>query len=297
MKIIPANTRIDHISTKFNGQPFELFFKREDLNPSGSFKDRLVYDIWSKLHEISKQQQIVLSSSGNLAISVLFYAQAMQQKLENGIKIFIPATLPEIKRLKLEKLAEHSGLADVLVTSARPKSDCARYARDNGAFWLRNSAGPDYPNSYHSLAQEINNFHEQEKLDAVITCVSSGTAASGICQKLAADLPLFAIQTSKISPLAKQFGDTTAPESTSLANAISDRIMSRKSSLKALIEERKGSSIACSNLEIEAALTELRRLLPGEQFTGNAALPLAGFGKLLKKGYSLNKVLIIISGN
>jgi threonine synthase len=290
MKIIPGNTRIEN--AELDGQ--ELLFKREDANPSGSFKDRLIAYLWPQLGQLA-ESEIVLSSSGNLAISLLTW-QA-EEPLQKKITIFVKPNLPEVKNAKLLDLVAKTGAN--LVESRRPKSDCFKYARDNKAFWLRNSAGEDYPQAYKLLGDEILEQQAEFGFNAVFVCASSGTALQGILESFVAkraSLPVFAVQTSHVHPLAKEF-ESVGYEADTQANAISDKVMPRKLKLLNLLSQVGGQAIAPDNNEIAEALRSLQGFLPGSEFTGNAALSLAGFLKLQKKGYNFAKPLIIISGN
>lgn len=271
---------------------------REDQNPSGSFKDRLIAYLWPQLQAL-KQPEIVVSSSGNLAISLLYFQKHAEPKLKQRLSIFIKDNLPTSKLARLLTLVEETGAQ--LVQSPKPKSDCFKYAKTNNAFWLRNSAGPDYPKAYHSMAAEIISYEEQSNLQfsALIIAASSGTAALGLLEGLITSgrkLPVYLVQTSHINAIAKEFDQDFAYEEQTLANAISDRVASRKPQLLKLTKELTGGGIIVNNSQISEANVLLNKLLTG-QYTGNAALGLAGFLKLSKKGYNLVRPLIIISGN
>jgi threonine synthase len=294
MEIITGKTTIE----KLNYKDQELFFKRDDQNPSGSFKDRLINHIWQKLQGL-EQTEIVLSSSGNLAISLLYFQSHSDKKLDKKIKIFVKEDMPEEKFDRLTSLADRAG--SQLIVTKRPKSDCFRYSKQDNVFWLRNSEGKDYPRAYHSLANEIIQYEKAEniKFDAIFIATSSGTAALGLMQKLLdenREIPVFIVQTSHVNTIAKEFDQIKETEQTSIANAISDRIAKRKKPVVELIAKLKGGGIIVDNSQIAEARTILRSLLDNE-FSGNAALSLAGFFKSKEKGYNFKRPLLIISGN
>lgn len=294
MQIITGNTEIE----KHTFAGGELYFKREDKNPSGSFKDRLVSHIWPELVNLG-EREIVVSSSGNLAISLLYFQKHAESKLPGKIKVFIKNNLPQSKYGRLASLVSETGAE--LVKSQRPKSDCFKYAKANNAFWVRNSVGQDFPKAYHQLATEITNYENETntQFDVVFICASSGTALQGLLEGLIqADrgLPVYAVQTSHIHPIAKEFDTDFVLESVTEANAISDRVCARKPMIMPLLQKLNGSGVIVSNSEIDTARASLSQLLKTE-VTGNAALSLAAFSKLSKKGYNFNRPLIIISGN
>lgn len=306
----------------------EVWFLREDHQPSGSFKDRLIADISP---ELLSQKQIIVPSSGNLAISLLFL---LETELEAGrsisdlpmISIYINEKVPKSKFSRLIALAETTSSS--IVTSARPKSDAIKAARELGAYLLRNSAGDHYPEAYRSLGREIldQNSHQNIKhssqmsetgFTAVFVCTSSGTTLQGICEEFleAADtitdqldrrqLPQpIAVQTSRVHPIAKHYDDNFDSEKESLANAVADRVGKRKSNLVQLLDKLGGGGVVVNNSELTTALNlTAKHLRPNPklgEFTPNAAVALAGLLKLRSLAmtrYNLSKPLVIVGGN
>lgn len=294
MEIITGRTKIE----KLDHNDQILYFKREDQNPSGSFKDRLIDHVWQDLIGMDSEE-IVLSSSGNLAISLLYFQINSDRKLNKKIKIFVKDNMMETKFSRLRSLADKAGAE--LVVSKKPKSDCFRYASQDGVYWLRNSEGEDYPKAYHSLANEIIEHEVKEgvQFDAVLIATSSATAAVGMMEQFQSkekQMPVYLVQTSHINSIAKEFDQDFQSEEDTLANAISDRVAKRKSEAVELAKALQGGGVVCDNKQILEAQNILQDLLEDE-FSGNAALPLAGFFKLREKGYNLVNPLLIISGN
>ncbi|MFW5702878.1 MAG: PLP-dependent lyase/thiolase [Candidatus Dojkabacteria bacterium] len=292
MQIITGKTEIE----KYNHEGRDIYLKREDKNLSGSFKDRLVAYVWKDL-QILPKEEITLSSSGNLAISLLYRQAKTSEPLRQRITIFIRENLPSTKQEKLVDLADQTGAR--ILTSGKPKSDAKKYARDNNAYHFRNSEGDHYPKAYYRLAEEIKNYSDEYGVEfgAVYVCASSGTAALGITRyfnEKSIKIPVVITQTSYIHPIAKEFEKNAVSEKTTIANAISDRVVKRKGELVKELKKNQGGGAVCTNAEIEYALEKLRYMLgkPAEGFTGNAGLSFAGY---IKK--PVINPLVVISGN
>jgi threonine dehydratase len=280
----------------------KLLIKREDSCPSGSFKDRLVADVWPRIS--TDNQEVVVHSSGNFAISCLHHAE-----LDNsGIKlvVFINDNLPKQKLDYLETLAAKANSR--IIKSARPKSDAIKYANEHGSFLFRGSTDSEYPNSYFSLAEEI--VESGNKIDVVIIPTSSATAAVGVMRYLVAKqlkVPVFIVQTSHINSIASEFDHDFSIEESSPANAIADRIAKRRGECLELINQLQGGGIVVNNQQLLEATTLINSsefssqgLIPQSpytSFTANAALSFAGFFKLQAKGYNFKNPLLILSGN
>jgi threonine dehydratase len=275
-----------------------LFFKREDLSPSGSFKDRLINYIWQNIESIP-EKEIVVSSSGNLAISLLYFQK--HHSLDKKITVFIKDNLPEIKLSKLKSLAAQDCEKVELKISKKPKSDAVKYARENNAYFLRNSTGKDYPKAYEPMADEIIEYEEENdiKFSDIYICASSATAAIGMMQrllKLGRKIPVYLVQTSHIHSIAKEFDQDFEYEEDTRANAIADRVAKRKSRAIELVKALNGGAVVCDNAQIAEATKLLNKMITDKKFTGNAALSLAGFKKRSLHSEAKNS-LIIISGN
>ncbi len=275
-----------------------VYFKREDLNPSGSFKDRLIAYIWTNIQDIT-EDEIVVSSSGNLAISLLHFQKHFS--LDKKITIFIKDNLPQVKLEKLRSLAAHGRAKVTLKVSKKPKSDAIKYARKNDTYFLRNSTGQDYPKAYEPMADDIVKFEKESEIhfDEIYICTSSATAAIGLMQRLI-DLdrrvPVYLVQTSHIHSIAKEFDQDFEYEEDTEANAIADRVAKRKKRAIDLVKTLDGGGVVCNNDQIAKAQEILNSLITDKKFTGNGALSLAGFIKRSLHSDPKNS-LIIISGN
>ena len=104
----------------------DVFLKREDLNPTGSAKDRAI----SLQVDYLKSQGFraaVISSTGNAAISALYYCQ----KNSINLTVFVSSNInPE--KLKLIQAQTKN-----IVISAQPISDSFRYSRQNLSYLIK----------------------------------------------------------------------------------------------------------------------------------------------------------------
>lgn len=307
MNIIAGNTPIEKY--EFSGK--EVWIKREDFNPSGSFKDRLIEYLCPRITAESTRE-IVLSGSGNMAISLLYFlqqARAANPEISKQVKIFIADNLPESKLTRLMNLVETSPNVELIKTS-KPRFSAIQYAKERGALLLLGSRIADAPDAYGKMYQEIDSYQKENGInfDAIVICASSGTAAQGLLEAMLESYvekpgltPVYIVQTSHIHPIAKKYDQDFIGESTTAANAISDRIAIRKNKIFDLLDQAGGGAVVVNNEEIANALEALSvKVKPAAnqpEFTGNAALGLAGMFKLLRKDYNFSKPLIILSGN
>ena len=83
-------TKAESVSSQFNNK---IYLKREDLQPTRSFKIRGAYNKISNLVEKQKVKHVVTASAGNHAQGVAYSAKSLKIKST----IFMPKTTPSIK--------------------------------------------------------------------------------------------------------------------------------------------------------------------------------------------------------
>ncbi len=166
-----------------------LWLKREDLNPNGSFKDRaLAYQI-SYLQE-KKEKYCVLSSSGNAAISCCAFCQ------KTNIKPIILIS-PSISQEKLQTIIKNKPF--LLIQSIQARR-LAKYIHAKYKIPLLNpSSDPKAAFGFETLGWEI---HQQNpNCQAIFSYSTSGASIIGIIgyylkNKLKPP-QIFAVQTSE----------------------------------------------------------------------------------------------------
>lgn len=261
-----------------------IFLKREDLNPTGSLKDRgMAYLISFALSQGEKN--LALSSSGNAAIS----AAAFCQKAGINLKVFIS---PNIKKEKLQEIQKYKVS---IVESSRPISDCAKFCSQNKFLNLRPSAHPRGTEGYQTIAFEI--AEQVGLIENIFIPVSSGVAFVGIFegfQKIGI-LPRFHLcQSSFLCPIASLFEKDYQPEKVNLTDALVARFTPLKQKILEIINQSNGTGWVIEGKDIKKASALLQKKGISTSFEG--ALTYAAFLKAKTKDKNLNNSVCLLTG-
>jgi threonine synthase len=264
-------TRSSHVLATMLGVQ-NIHLKREDLNPSGSHKDRTIaFQMSAHMQEGAKS--FVLSSTGNAAISAILYSKFLNIDLH----VFLsPKVVPsKVARLEqiLEKPLNLNGEEQVVEVdnyvfhfSKRPVSDSVKYAKETEAVLLRASTDPYALEGYKTIAFELIKQAPQAK--EIFVPVSSGTAAIGIYEgykqlnekmSLEIDIPeIHIVQTTRINTLAREYDKDFEKTEDSVIDSITDRIGHRKAQIDKVIKESKGWGWVVNDEQILKAESLLR---------------------------------------
>lgn len=261
-----------------------IIFKREDENPTGSVKDRgISYQLeWAKKLEI---KDLVISSSGNAAISACYFCQ----KLDLNLFVFIS---PKINKKKLAAIQDYP--FQVLVNK-RAKSGSIKFARKNNYYHLRSSTDPRGTIGYQRIADEI--LGNRGRIDSIFIPVSSGTTLVGVAEgfRKAGFLPqIHAVQTTAVNTIAKSFDQDFTPSKISLADALVAKHTPRNKQVIELVKESKGWGWVITDEQIIEADRWLQEKGITTSYEGTAAL--AGIWKARKKNWQLGKVICLLTG-
>ena len=125
-----------------------LYLKREDLNATGSAKDRAIeIQVKNLINKVFKKA--VISSTGNAAISAAYFCQQENIKLT----IFLsPHISPQ--KLNLLKKYDHE-----IIMSHQPISDAIKFSKSQNAYLLRQSTDPSSLDGYQTIAEELANHN------------------------------------------------------------------------------------------------------------------------------------------
>lgn len=270
-----------------------IIFKREDTNPSGSVKDRgISYQLnWAEKEGI---RDLVISSSGNAAISAGYFCQKL------GLKLFVFVS----SKINKRKLAVIQDYPFRVFISRRPLSDSIKFAKKNNYYHLRSSTDPRGTIGYQIIAEEILgdrgnqvNRENQGGIDSIFIPVSSGTTLVGIVEgfkQLGFSPQLHAVQATAINTIAKNFDHDFTPTKTSLADALVAKYTPRKKQVIELVRESRGWGWVVNDEQILKADEWLKNQGISTSFEGAAAL--AGVWKASQKGWKLGKVFCLLTG-
>lgn len=258
------------------GNSSKLFIKREDLNPTGSWKDRGTAYKLSKLIN-NDVKEAVISSSGNAAISYLKYAT------ENDFKMHVVVS-PEINDEKKEIIESSLNNIHEIHYATTARAESAKIAAKLGIPNLRASTDDEILVGYWSLGLELYKdiiSKNRDKNIIIICSVSSGTTAVGIARGLQLEIektenmPKFIFtQTSECHPLV----DSEVQFEESLAEAIVDKALLRKPMLQKILTETNGYALSISNEQLVEAKSYTKSKSIDLSYT--SLLPIAGFREI-----------------
>lgn len=269
----------------------ELIFKREDLNPNGSHKDRLLAYQISCAKECD-EKALIISSSGNAAVSAAAYCKLA------GIRLFVFIS-PNTDKEKIVKVVD-LGACVIISRHALTLADLA--SKKFNIKNLRPGADEDSYYGLKSIAFEI--FEHCGEIDAIFIPTSSASTVLGI-EDAFCDLinlgeikkmpALYAVQTAKIHPVAENFDSDFVEEEESLARGIISKRIAPKKLDKILVKIKKsdGGGVVVSDEEIINARKILEK--NGIETGYESAAAFAGVLKLKEK-IKNKKVVVLLTG-
>ena len=160
----------------------ELLLKREDLQPTFSFKLRGAYHCIHQLDQEARSRGVVAASAGNHAQGVALAAQ----RLGVAARIFMPRTTPAIKVQAVAALG-----ADIVQTGDDFDAACAAAqaaAEASGAHFVHPFDDEDVIAGQGTIGVEISQ-QLPEPPDVVFVCVGGGGMAAGIAATIKAVYP------------------------------------------------------------------------------------------------------------
>jgi threonine synthase len=265
-----------------------IYFKLENLNPTGSFKDRGSTALISALHKLIKKAQGYVSedSSGNAGASMAAYAARAGLRAE----IYVPETVSGPKFNQIQFYGAE--VTKVAGSRARVAEEAQKMAE--GKFYVGHIFHPLFRDGIRSLAYEIAEQLNWNVPEHVYLPVSAGTLLLGVVSgfKHLRDsgvidrIPkIVACQTEQVSPLYHRFRNLSyvPPERiTSIANAL---VSTNPPLLELMVERLKevnGGAVKVSENEILGAFIELAK--KGFFVEPSSAVAYAGYKKHLEEG-------------
>jgi len=152
----------------------EVLFKREDLQPVFTFKLRGAYNMMRQLDDERKWKGVVACSAGNHAQGVAMAGA----HLSIPCMIVMPRGTPRIKWENVERLG-----AKVIMHGAdfdEAKAECHRLAEAHGLTIIPPFDDPRVIAGQGTLAVEVCNQTDMNKVDAIFCAVGGGGLAGGV---------------------------------------------------------------------------------------------------------------------
>jgi len=280
--------------TPFQNYLDNIYLKREDLNPTGSWKDRGTAFKFSKLID-DGVSEVVIASSGNAAISLLTFANEFG---DLKVNVVVSTNVDKEKLEKLNRLAEGNNHEIILDKNAKKRA--VKISLERKAPLLKASTDEDITKGYRSLGSELASFVRHNQNSKIILAASSGATLVGLAEGLMMDLgdetklpKIIAVQTSSCHPLDESYINESNEKSK--ADAIVDKSMLRNSQVLKIIDKTNGSVVVINNEELEKAQSFTKEKL-GLELSHTSLLPIAAYLKLKGLNDLDNNYICVVSG-
>lgn len=243
----------------------KVYFKLENLNPTGSFKDRGSAVLISALHKSIEKSGGYISedSSGNAGASVAAYAGRADLKA----RIYVPET---VSGSKFNQIRSY-GAEVVKVQGSRARVAEEAQKAESGKFYLGHIVHPLFRDGIRSLVYEMVEQFAWNVPKRIYLPVSAGTLLLGVISgfrhlvdsNVLDSVPnIIACQTRQVSPLYHRFKDLSYTQPKRITS-IADALVSTNPPLLELmvkdLKEAKGDVMIVEEDEMMKAYTELAR--------------------------------------
>ncbi len=234
-----------------------VYLKREDLNITGSAKDRAIRSQLTNLKQHDFKSAVV-SSSGNAAISAEYYCR--QENIP--LTIFVSS---KIHPNKLKYLNSYH-------STNQPISDAFKYAKRTHSYYLRQSTDPSAINGYSEISVELQK--QLPEITSIFIPVGSGTTLMGISSKLPKNVKIYAVQPASFCPIASVSDRDYVIENTTITDSLSVKMIPLKNKVLSAITR----GIVVQNEEV---LKQIDLLSMASIITSaEGAMALAGYEKI-----------------
>ncbi len=239
------------------------YFKLENLNPTGSFKDRGSTALISAVHKLVRKKNgtIAEDSSGNAGASIAAYAARSNLKAE----IYVPENVSGPKLVQ----TRFYGAKIIKVSGTRNKVAQEAQKPHRSKFYIGHILHPIFRDGIRTLAYEIAEQLEWQPPENIFIPVSAGTLLLGILSgfkhlvesNVIKKAPrIIACQTEQVSPLYHRLKNSHYKPPTHV-DSIADALVSTDPPLLSFMTEQlknaQGDAIAVEENEIHHAFTEL----------------------------------------
>ena len=153
-----------------------IYCKREDLQATGSFKERGALSVLSLLSPEARNRGVVAASAGNHAQGVAFHGAL----LHTAVHVVVPMGAPEVKIRSCERLGA------IVIRHGMNFDESDAFARDyaarNGLTFLHPFDDPNVIAGQGTIGLEI--LEQAPKLDSVLVPVGGGGLIAGVATAL-----------------------------------------------------------------------------------------------------------------
>src|SRR5215471_18508543 len=149
-----------------------VFFKLENLQMTGSFKERGALNRLLSLSPEEVKRGVVAASAGNHGMAVAFHSR----RLDIAATIVMPVHAPLIKVSRVRQYGAHSVLSGEDYDSAFNEAE--RLSREKGLTFIHAFNDPGIISGQGTLGLEL--YEQNPDLDAVIVPVGGGGLIAGI---------------------------------------------------------------------------------------------------------------------
>jgi len=280
----------------------DVYFKLENLNPTGSFKDRGSTTLISALHKQIKKRSDYISedSSGNAGASIAAYAARAGLKA----KIYVPENVSGPKFSQIQ----FYGAEVVKVSGSRSKVAEEAQRAEKEKVYVGHILHPLFRDGIRSLAYEIAEQLDWHASEHVYLPVSAGTLLLGVIDGfkhlvesniIDAVPKIAACQTQQVSPLYHRFKKsryTPSEQITSIADALVSVNPPLLDLMVKSLTEVNGDAVMVREDEILNAFTELAK--KGFYVEPSSAVAYAAYKKQLKnkEASKTEKTVIVLTG-
>lgn len=256
----------------------DFYIKREDLNPTGSAKDRAIQAQIGNL--LAKNfTSAVISSTGNAAISAAHFCQ----KANIPLTVFVS---PKINPYKLKLIKNY--FVDI-ITSDKPISSAFKFSKTNNSYNLRQSTDPSAFTGYSQIGKEI--MEQLPQTTSIFVPTGSGTTLYSIGTSTPKNVSIFAVQPANNPTIASLFDNDFKKETFSSTDSLSAKFTPLKQKIIKLLKARGGGLVINDNL-IQNEITNLSNL--SIKTSPESAMAIAGFKKAKLLKIDIGKFPVVI---
>lgn len=267
------------------------YFKMEDRQPTGSFKDRGAKRLIGELAHLGIDR-VAVDSAGNAGAAVAAYAAAA------GIacRVYVP---DDISAERAKQITAYG--ADVVrVPNGRMNASSVLRAELGSDYYASHVYNPLFADGIKSMAHEIYHQLDDNVPDYIIVPLGNGSLLLGLYQGFAelGRLPHFVgVQSTKCAPVVEAFHDLPeTPRKNTIAETIRVGAPPRMEDILKALRRSGGDAVAVEDSEILKAAKTLNRRGVYAELT--AAAGLAGARAFFADGMPDNyRVIIPVPGS